>query len=327
MRRLIKNQYTLLLLISACLLSFIVWDNMRIKIVEETIELEGFPSGINEFTIVQISDLHEKEFGKNQKRLIKKINKINYDALVLTGDLLDNPKSKNYDPVYSLLEGIDNKENILLVAGNADPPSYQLEPSFKKSDFINKLEKWGARFLESYDTIKIANEQIHFVNLELAIIKNPDQIGKINGSFHDIHANEQAYLLYQKKLWQDMLDRDILGSEDIVIALNHYPVVDKRVDYIKKDPATEWVNFDLIIAGHYHGGQIRFPFLGALFVPEPWYEPNSFFPPQDRVKGLFEYAETKQYISAGLGTSDAIPLLKFRLFNPPEINVLTLKSK
>jgi len=45
------------------------------------------------------------------------------------------------------------------------------------------------------------------------------------------------------------------------------------------------------------------------------------------VKGLWEYKQTKQYVSAGLGTSDAIPFLKFRLFNPPEINVLTLKSK
>lgn len=124
-----------------------------------------------------------------------------------------------------------------------------------------------------------------------------------------------------------MIDSHILGSDEIVIALNHYPIADERIDYIKKDPATEWVDLDLIIAGHYHGGQIRVPFLGALFVPEPWYEPHSFFPPQDRVKGLWEYAETKQYVSAGLGTSDAIPFLKFRLFNPPEINVMTLKEK
>jgi predicted MPP superfamily phosphohydrolase len=40
------------------------------------------------------------------------------------------------------------------------------------------------------------------------------------------------------------------------------------------------------MAGHYHGGQFRIPFVGALFVLEAWYEKSGLFPPQDRVKGL-----------------------------------------
>ena len=83
--------------------------------------------------------------------------------------------------------------------------------------------------------------------------------------------------------------------------------------------------YDLIVVGHYHGGQMRLPLLRALFVPKPWYERKGFSPPQDRVNGLWEFKQIKQYVSIGLGSSNAIPFLKFRLFNPPEMNVLTLK--
>lgn len=327
MRKIIKRTFLGFLVVLICLTGYVFWDNVRIKVAKESITIERLSEGLEDFTILQISDLHEQEFGRNQKRLIKKINEIDYDVLVITGDVVDNPESTHYEPLYVLLEGIVNKDNVLFVSGNADPPSYQLEPRFEKSEFISGIEDRGGRFLESYDSIDVSGERIHFVNLEMAIIRKPDQIGKVNGTFHPVHANEEAYQSYQGKLWEEMTNRDILNLNEPVIALNHYPVVDKRIEYIKKDPATDWVNFDLIIAGHYHGGQIRLPFLGALFVPEPWYEPHSFFPPQDRVKGLWEYDQTKQYVSAGLGTSDALPLLKFRLFNPPEINVITLKSR
>lgn len=322
-----KYKYFIFLLVGMGFISFIIGDNLRIKVVEEEIEVAHFPEDITSFTIVQISDLHEREFGKKQKRLLRKISQIKYDVLVLTGDLLAQPESQNYEPIYHLLEGLKSEAPILFVPGNADAPSYQLYPDFSKSDFIRELEDRGVRFLESYDSIKIGNKGIYFVNFEMAIITDSTQIGKVNGSFHDRYADEPDYQLYQRKLWQEMKDQNILDADELIIALNHYPVVDKRIDYIKKDPATEWVDFDLIISGHYHGGQIRLPFIGALFVPEPWYEPHSFFPPQDRIKGLFEYKGTKQYISAGLGASDAISFLKFRLFNPPEINVLTLTGK
>src|SRR5699024_6891795 len=136
-----------------------------------------------------------------------------------------------------------------------------------------------------------------------------------------------AYRQYQEHLWKKMLQTNVLHQDETIIALNHFPIPDQRVDYIVSDPNTAWRPFDLIMAGHYHGGQFRVPFYGALFVPDPWYEPNSLFPPQDRVKGLWEYDGVKQYVSTGLGASDALPFLKFRLCNPPEINVLTLRRK
>jgi len=307
-------------------LIFVLWDNDRIKVVQQDIIIDHLPDELDGFQILQITDLHEREFGTNQTRLLQIINSLDYDIIVFTGDMLDHRESTNFQPFYAVLEGIEHKENMLVVSGNADPPSYQFKPKFGKSEYVKGIEKREATFLESITTIEKNGKRVHFVNFELSIIQDTNQIGMVNGSFQEPNASNEQYNRYQKKLWEEMIHGDAIRSEDMVIALNHFPIPDMRIDYIESDPTTTWPNIDLIIAGHYHGGQIRLPFFGALFIPEPWYEPHSFFPPTNRVKGLWEYKGTKQFVSAGLGTSDAIPFLKFRLFNPPEVNVLTLRK-
>lgn len=327
MNRLLSMMVSSTLIIIISLISYIIWDNNRIKVVKEDIVIDNLPEALEGFKILQITDLHEEEYGKDQRRLLKAIHSHDYDVIVFTGDMLDNRKSTNYQPFYKVLENIDPDKTILAVPGNADAPSYQYSPEFRKSAFVTGIEERGATFLESIATINKNGESIHFVDFELAIIDNPDHIGKVNGSFQALQPSNEEYQKYQQELWEQMIKDDVFKSAETVVALNHFPVPDARVDYIQSDPNTVWRDFDLIIAGHYHGGQIRLPFIGALFIPDPWYEPNSLFPPRDRVKGLWEYNQTKQYVSAGLGTSDAIPFFKFRLFNPPEINVLTLRSE
>ena len=86
---------------------------------------------------------------------------------------------------------------------------------------------------------------------------------------------------------------------------------------------THNLDFDLVIAGHYHGGQVRVPFYGAPFIPvmtSSFYD--GFFPDQNYVSGLAAGNSIQQYISRGLGASN----IPFRLFNTPEINLLTLKA-
>lgn len=82
----------------------------------------------------------------------------------------------------------------------------------------------------------------------------------------------------------------------------------------------------MVLAGHYHGGQWRIPFYGAVFVPDAFSDVY-LFPNQDEVKGLVTWGNTNEYVSAGLGANNRFKFLEFRLFNSPEINLLTLKSK
>jgi predicted MPP superfamily phosphohydrolase len=323
------KKVTVVLFLFVVLVLYIIWDNNRILVAEQEIAIEDLPKNLEGFTILQVTDLHEREFGKSQRRLIEAVNSINYDAIVFTGDMLDSSKSNNYHSFYDLIEGIENKSHALYVPGNSDPKNYivQYEKPFEKDKFVVGMEQRGVTLLESIHTVFNAEASVHFVEFELAVQDAEKNIKSIDHKLPDMRNPARDYYTHQQQLSKDILALTEVEKHDVIIALNHYPIVDKRIDNLQEDPKYIFRNFDLIIAGHYHGGQIRLPFLGALFVPEPWYERNGLFPPQDRVKGLWEYKGTKQYVSTGLGSSDAIPFFKFRFLNPPEINVLTLKKK
>ena len=60
-----------------------IFDNNRIKVVEQEVEVVDLPEEFEGFKILQIADLHGKTFGKNQKRLLKKMNAIDYDMIAI----------------------------------------------------------------------------------------------------------------------------------------------------------------------------------------------------------------------------------------------------
>ncbi len=75
-----------------------------------------------------------------------------------------------------------------------------------------------------------------------------------------------------------------LPAAPMRILLTHYPVA---------ADAIRGATFDLILAGHTHGGQVRLPFVGHLIVP---------YNVGDHDLGLFRTAAGPVYVSAGIGT-------------------------
>lgn len=72
--------------------------------------------------------------------------------------------------------------------------------------------------------------------------------------------------------------------------------------------------------------KLKFRFYGALYVPAKTFK-ESFFPDKKMVSGLYKCENVSQYVSTGLGVSKRMPLLAFRLFNPPQIDVIRLIRK
>lgn len=74
---------------------------------------------------------------------------------------------------------------------------------------------------------------------------------------------------------------------------------------------------DLVLSGHTHGGQVRFPLIGAVYVPNQ-------FPFPKYVKGLYELETgTKLHVDSGLGNS-RLPL---RALNPVQISLITIENE
>lgn len=98
----------------------------------------------------------------------------------------------------------------------------------------------------------------------------------------------------------------VSAEADVSIGVTHAPV--RRIlDAMAVD------GFDLITAGHTHGGQVCVPFYGALVT-------NCDLD-RKRVKGLSRHGDSYLHVSAGMGTSPYAPV---RFACPPEASVLTL---
>ena len=74
-------------------------------------------------------------------------------------------------------------------------------------------------------------------------------------------------------------------------------------------------NYNLVLCGHAHGGQIRLPFIGGLFAPG-----QGLFPKYD--SGSYAQADMQMIVSRGIGNS-SFPL---RFGNPPEVILIVLKA-
>lgn len=75
--------------------------------------------------------------------------------------------------------------------------------------------------------------------------------------------------------------------------------------------------YDFIMSGHGHGGIVRLPFVGGLVGTG-----RRFFP--DWTSGLYTLGDSTLFVSRGLG-NNTVPFQGFRLFNRPELAVVTLR--
>ena len=99
------------LIVFAVLLIYCLIERQIIITRKQDIYLDFLPFSFNGFRILQISDLHHRKFGKDQKRIIKRVIKIKPDAVFITGDLIsrDMRDFSSVSRFCSQLSGIGNR--------------------------------------------------------------------------------------------------------------------------------------------------------------------------------------------------------------------------
>lgn len=119
-------------------------------------------------------------------------------------------------------------------------------------------------------------------------------------------ANEPIKIIGFPSAINDSPDYKMLEKDDPIyrIVLIHEP---DPVDIISP------YGVDLVLSGHSHNGQIRIPFVGALYTPplaRNYYE------------NYYRINKTDLFVSSGVGTS----MVKLRFLNKPSINLYRLYS-
>ena len=236
----------------------------------------------NQITIAVIADLHSQYFGDEQEQIIRRLEKAKPDIILMPGDMANSPYS--VDAMTCLITQAVKIAPCYYVTGNHEIWSSEAD---KICDIISSL---GV-------TVLRGEEQTLNVNgntIEIFGIDDPD------ADYYDDDYLNYTWPQRLDGLWTDNTQNNFR------ILMSHRP---ERADYYNL------YEYDLIVAGHSHGGLVRIPFvLNGLYAPNA-----GFFP---KYAGG-EYAlsgATTMIVSRGLYNYKYMP----RVFNPSEVVIITI---
>lgn len=248
------------------------------------LQTSKLPEGTS-LKILQITDLHDKGLVKNDSRLLELVKKADADVLVITGDLADR-STVDFTNVLSLSSELKAQiKDVFFVPGNHE----QSKPMMK--ELYEGLSSLGIKLLMDSGTV--------YEKCDVRI-----NICGINYPFRET-SYESGPAAERKALERALRGID---TDSYSVLLSHSPRI---ADSIIGKP------FDLILAGHTHGGQVRLPFMGSITRFDP-----DFFGKYD--KGLFKLdSGAELYVDSGLGTS----ILPVRFCDRADITLITINGK
>ena len=234
-RRLTLRVFGVILILIAALIAWAAIDSRNIDVTRFTVS--GAPEAFSGFKIVQISDLHNAEFGTDNQKLIDILKSEAPDAIVITGDLIDARRT-NTEIAESFARRCMEIADCYYVPGNHEARlggTYDAFESALIADGVNVLRNGSVRIRKGMDSIRIIGVD------DPAFAKASDAITNLDAAL------------------------EALSSDDFTILLAHRPEL--------IDEYSKW-GIDLVLSGHAHGGQIRLPGIGGLYAPGQGFFPR-----------------------------------------------------
>lgn len=233
--------------------------------------------------LLLITDLHSTKFGSDQGILLDAIKACRPDLILLAGDIADHKVP--FEGAKLLFTQLAATYPCFYVSGNHEHWTGKMEA----------LKRWlhtrGIIVLDGTTrTVTIAGQLLQ--------VGGVDDPHRFTNSHHAIRLCDG---------WRKQFSACCAGvsPELYSILLSHRP---ELTGFYKKS------GFDLVVAGHAHGGQVRIPGLcNGLFAPH-----QGLFPRY--AGGCYTLGHTSMIVSRGL-CLNRLP----RVFNPPELVVIRLE--
>jgi predicted MPP superfamily phosphohydrolase len=270
-----------------------VIEPSRLVVNNYQLKLKNWSPRHNGFKIVAIADLHGGSNFVTEARIREVVSLANQqepDVIVLLGDYVAHQsfdRSQIKMPLATVMDnlrGLKAKHGVFAVIGNHDN---EVGNEIVRAE----LEQIGYRVLE---------------NEAVSVEKNGEKI-RILGVPDALRQNDFVACYENAKKAVAQPDT----NDGKIIVLSHNPdVLACLTKELHFSP-----DFSLFIGGHTHGGQVRFPIIGAPIVPTEY--------GQKLAAGHIRDLEIDIFISSGIGMS----YLPARFGVPPEISVLELYSE
>jgi predicted MPP superfamily phosphohydrolase len=251
----------------------------EISVETHTIPIRNLPGSFENFRIAQISDIHIYEFTEPYflSRVIEQVNDLKPDITLLTGDFITMStlgRRYAYKAMYRCLDLVRGIDSPRFACmGNHDA---MIGAPLLRPIFAS----YGTPLLmNAHLSLDRGGERIWLCGVGEYLTETPD------------------------------LNRTIPARPDgPVLLMGHCP---DYADAVVAHPLGHLV--DLMFSGHSHGGQVRFPLVGALHTPPGGHK---------YVEGLFRLGQMQLYVNRGIGTVG----MPIRLNCPPEITLFTLRN-
>lgn len=296
-----KKKLIIAAIILLCMIAFCLWQNNYLGVTEYEYTHANLPDELDGYTIVQISDLHNKEYPFDQKYLMNKIRDCQPDVIVITGDIVDS----NHTDIEVAVEFAKKAVSMAptyYITGNHE---FWLSEA-DRNGLLSGLVEAGVTCLDNdYVTLEQDGAEIMLLGLDDQNLADDTLTGLLS-EMQNQEADRTTEEGSEPAETGEAEVADEAVSPNMTILLAHEP------QYIAKYAQAD---VDLVLSGHAHGGQFRLPFVGGVVAPD-----QGFFP--EYTEGLHVAEDTSMIISRGIGNS-VIPL---RVFNCPEIVCVKLSK-
>ncbi len=279
MKKRMKNMVIILSIFAIFLLLFLIYwllgANTDLQTVNYTVSSDKITSPIR---VALVSDLHSCKYGEDQQELIDAIAAQSPDIVLLAGDIYDDKLPDALTDTF--LKALGARFRCFYIPGNHELRKFK---DGNVDELLLKVSSYGIAVLYGeYEEITVNGNTV-----------------TIYGLMEEKEVND-----FSAQSFSELCKAS--DTESYAILMAHRP---SRIDTYLTG------NFDLIVAGHAHGGQWCIPgLLNGLLAPE-----EGLFPKY--AGGQYDFENATMIVSRGLARESTIVP---RIFNPPELVIIDI---